>query len=78
MWLKVEGFKELLKLWWQSLSFNGTYSVFLASKMKALKAFLKAWNKDVFGRVEVNKSTALQKVNFWDDLGGKTAVLGGF
>ena len=66
MWLKVEGFKELLKFWWQSLSFNGTFSFVLASKLKALKAlkaFLKAWNRDVFGRVEVNKSKAFQKVS---------------
>ena len=55
MWLKVVGFKELLKNWWQSLSFNGTCSFILASTLKALKALLKSWNKDVFGRVEVNK-----------------------
>ena len=67
-WLKVEGFKELLKFWWQSLSFNGSFSFVLASKLKALKAFLKAWNKDVFGRMEVSKNKALQKVSFWDDL----------
>ena len=44
MWLKVEGFKDLQKSWWQSLSSRGTSSYMLASK---LKAFLKSWNMDV-------------------------------
>ena len=34
--------------------------------MKALKAILKSWNKEVFGQVGVNKKVALDKVNFWD------------
>ncbi|RVX20512.1 Transposon TX1 uncharacterized 149 kDa protein [Vitis vinifera] len=66
MWLKEEGFKDLLKGWWQSLSFNGSFSFILAKKLKALKAILKSWNKDVFGQVDVNKKVALDKVNFWD------------
>ena len=59
MWLKVVGFKELLKNWWHSLSFNGTCSFILASKLKALKALLKSWNRNIFGRVEVNKRRVL-------------------
>ncbi|RVW53935.1 hypothetical protein CK203_073000 [Vitis vinifera] len=66
MWLKEEGFKDLLKRWWQRLSFNGSFSFILAEKFKALKAILKSWNKDVFGQVGVNKKLALDKVNFWD------------
>ena len=46
MWLRVEGFKELLKGW---------YSFVLAEKLKALKAILKTWNREVFGRVELRK-----------------------
>ncbi|RVW46791.1 hypothetical protein CK203_098763 [Vitis vinifera] len=38
----------------------------LAEKLKALKAILKSWNKDVFGQVGVNKKLALDKVIFWD------------
>ncbi|KAL6349008.1 hypothetical protein AAG906_033664 [Vitis piasezkii] len=33
---------------------------------EALKAILKSWNKDVFGKVGVNKKLALDKVAFWD------------
>ena len=55
MWLKFEGFKDLLRDWWQSLLFSGSFSSILASKLYALKVILKVWNKDVFGRVEIKK-----------------------
>ena len=65
-WLKEEMFKDLLKDWWQGLNFRGSSSFILAAKLKALKGILKTWNKEVFGKVEVNKSLALQQVNLWD------------
>ena len=37
-------------------------------KMKAIKILLKNWNKEVFGRVEENKRSALAKVAVWDNL----------
>ncbi|RVW29580.1 Exonuclease 1 [Vitis vinifera] len=37
MWLKEEGFKDLLKGWWQGLRFSGSFSFILAEKLKALK-----------------------------------------
>ena len=50
--LKGGPFKDLLKNWWQSLQFSGSPSYVLAAKLKVLKAILKSWNRDVFGRVE--------------------------
>ena len=67
MWLKYEGFKEILKGWWQNLHFYGSFSFILFVKLKALKGILKAWNRDVFGKVETNKEDALRRVSFWDD-----------
>ncbi|KAJ9685070.1 hypothetical protein PVL29_017197 [Vitis rotundifolia] len=66
MWLKTDGFKELLRDWWQGAGGSGRASFRLASKLKAMKEKIKAWNRDVFGRLEVNKSSALQQVEFWD------------
>ena len=66
MWLKEEGFKDLLKDWRQGFNFRGSSSFISTAKLKALKGILKIWNKEVFGKVEVNKSLALQQVNFWD------------
>ena len=68
MWLKFEGFKDLLRNWWQGLHFVGSFSFVLASKLKALKGILKVWNKEVFGRVKTKKKEALRRVSFWDDL----------
>ena len=68
MWLKYAGFKDTLRDWWQSLHFSGSYSFILASKLKALKGILKAWNFEVFGRVENNKKEALNRISFWDDV----------
>ena len=55
MWLKFVGFKDLLRDWWQSLHFSSSLSFILASKLKAMKGILKAWNKEVFGRVDKKK-----------------------
>ena len=66
MWLKVDGFKDLLRDWWQEGVRGGRASFRMAAKMKVLKEKIKAWNRDVFGRLEVNKSSALQQIEFWD------------
>ena len=71
MWLKEEGFKGLVREWWQGSMFKGSKSYCLSEKLKALKGNLRGWNKDVFGRVEENKKVALKKVASWDDLENK-------
>ena len=68
MWLKVEGFNELIRDWWQSFEFRGTHSYVLMEKIKALKVKLKAWNKEVFGNVDEQKNSTLKKVALWDDI----------
>ena len=65
MWLKVDGFKDLLRDWWQGAGRRGRVSFRLTAKMKVLKEKIKVWNRDVFGRLEVNKSSALQQIDFW-------------
>ena len=66
MWLKVEGFKDLVCSWWQGIEVRGSGSYKLATKMKEIKQKLKVWNREVFGKLESNKSLALQQVEFWD------------
>ena len=41
MCLKMEGFKDLLKTWWEQDSFSGSSSFILAEKLKVLKSKLK-------------------------------------
>ena len=64
MWFKVEGFKDLLRSWWQGIVVRGSANFRLAAKLKELKQNIKSWNKDVFGRLECNKISALQQVDF--------------
>ena len=60
MWLKEEGFFDLLKGWWVGMEFSGSTSFILASKLKALKVLLKKWNQEVFGNVSVMKEEAFK------------------
>ena len=66
MWFKVDDFKVLLRGWWQGIEVRGRGSFRLASKLKELKQKIKVWNREVFGRLEVNKNSALQQVEYWD------------
>ncbi|RVW20242.1 hypothetical protein CK203_110272 [Vitis vinifera] len=66
MWLKVEGFLDLIRSWWRETEVGGTVSYRLAAKTKELKQKLKVWNREVFGNLEGNKRAALQQVDYWD------------
>ena len=66
MWLKVEGFKDLMKSWWEGDNFSGPSSFILEKKLKVLKSKLKKWSNDIFSRVEFIKDLALDQVEFWD------------
>ncbi|RVW75227.1 LINE-1 reverse transcriptase-like [Vitis vinifera] len=66
MWLKVDGFIDFLRGWWQGIEVRGRASFRLAYKMKVLKHNIKVWNREVFGRLEVNKNSALQQLEYWD------------
>ena len=68
MWLKVEGFKDLMRSWWQGMSVSGRASYKLATKLKVIKQNLKFWNREVFGNLESNKLVALQQVEYWDQV----------
>ena len=66
MWPKEEGFKTHLRSWWEGLNFRGSASFILYEKLKALKPILRCWNKEVFGKAELQKELALNWVDFWD------------
>ena len=63
MWLKVKGFVDRVKQWWDGYSFAGSPSFILAQKSKALKAdFKKKWNKEEFGDLAFRKKNMLTKL----------------
>jgi alpha-amylase/alpha-mannosidase (GH57 family) len=51
MWLKVEGFSNRVKQWWDSYNYDGSPSIILAKKLKTLKSDLQRWNEKDFGDV---------------------------
>ncbi|RVW40426.1 hypothetical protein CK203_090038 [Vitis vinifera] len=76
MWLKVDGFKDLLREWWQGTVVSGKASFRLASGLKVLKQKIKDWNREVFGRLEVNKNLALQQQLLTEEPGWKADIEG--
>ena len=50
--------------------FRGSFSFTLSEKLKALKAYLKVWNREVFGNVNARKESALKHMMFWDSIEG--------
>ena len=53
MWLRVEGFMDKVKEWWQSYNYRGNPSFVIAKKLQALKYDLKMWNKKSIREVKL-------------------------
>ena len=53
---------------------GGRASFRLATKLKVMKEKIKGWNRDVFRRLEVNKISALQQVEFWDRVESESSL----
>ena len=68
MWLKAEGFDEMVRGWWEAYQFDGTPSFILTRKLKALKLDLKKWNAKVFGNVEHKRTQLMMQLNQFDVL----------
>ena len=62
MWLKVEGIVDRVQQWWNGYNFVGLLGFILAQKLKALKADLKKWNKEVFGDLAFRKKNLLTEL----------------
>ena len=50
--------------------FRGSFSFTLSEKLKALKACLKIWNREVFGNVTARKDSTLKQMMSWDSIEG--------
>ena len=62
MWLKEEGFVERVQQWWNGYCFLDSPSFILAYKLKALKDYLKKWNKGEFGDLAFRKKCLLSEL----------------
>ena len=70
MWMKENGFKDLLRSWWMGFQFGGSFNFTLFEKLKALKASLKIWNRKVFGNIIARKELAIKHMVLWDSVEG--------
>lgn len=59
MWLQVEGFLDKFKGWWQGYIVTGNPDFILSQKLRLLKKDISTWNKEVFGKVETQRTKAL-------------------
>ncbi|RVX09662.1 F-box protein [Vitis vinifera] len=66
MWLKIDGFQDLVRSWWNGYSVDGSSSHCIAEKLKALKKDLKNWNKEVIGNVSLNRAEAFSRLQRWE------------
>ncbi|RVW99827.1 putative ribonuclease H protein [Vitis vinifera] len=66
MWLKIDGFQDLVRSWWNGCSVEGSSSHCIAEKLKALKKDLKNWNKEVIGNVSLNRAEAFSRLQRWE------------
>ena len=66
MWLKEEGFNEVLRKWWEGIQVSGSASFILTEKLKALKPILRSWNKEVFGQIDSKKQNAWNLMDYQD------------
>ncbi|RVW14158.1 hypothetical protein CK203_084889 [Vitis vinifera] len=67
MWLKEEGFKDVLQTWWEGLNFRRSASFVFAAKLQALKSLLKNWNREVL-ELECNLLVLIPKKGGTEDL----------
>jgi hypothetical protein len=63
MWLKVEGFVDKVRGWWEAYVFEGSSSYVMASKLKALKLDLKQWNAQEFGNITYQQQGILHSLH---------------
>ncbi|WMV47268.1 hypothetical protein MTR67_040653, partial [Solanum verrucosum] len=54
-----EGFLDSVKNWWSSYEVGGSPDFVLVQKLKYLKKDISTWNKEVFGKLEEQRSQAL-------------------
>ena len=66
MWVKIDGFKDLVKSWWNGYSIEGYSSHYIAKNLKALTKDLKIWNKEVVGNVSSNRAEAFARLQCWE------------
>ena len=62
VWLKVDGFSELMKSFWGEFKVSGSPSFILAKRLNFLRLRLKEWNKEIFGHLDSKMTHLVDKI----------------
>ncbi|XP_058783382.1 uncharacterized protein LOC131658063 [Vicia villosa] len=66
-WFSFDSFIPFVENEWKSLKVEGRGDYVLKEKLRLLKDKLRSWNKDVFGRIELEMEDRACKLNLADD-----------
>ncbi|XP_047268842.1 uncharacterized protein LOC124898822 [Capsicum annuum] len=67
-WLEIEGFKDKVKVWWNSFPGKGRPAYILANKLKLLKKELTQWSKNQRVNWKQKKEEILLQISSWETL----------
>ncbi|XP_058767454.1 uncharacterized protein LOC131641157 [Vicia villosa] len=68
VWFKHEGFNSFIKEDWAKLKIEGRGDFILYEKLKRLKYWIREWNRDVFGLIDLKVSEKVKNINELDML----------
>ncbi|XP_058776524.1 uncharacterized protein LOC131650829 [Vicia villosa] len=66
-WFSFDSFIPFVEKEWKSLKVEGRGDFVLKEKLRLLKDKLRIWNKDVFGRIDLEMEDGASKMNLADD-----------
>lgn len=65
-WSRVEGFHDLVKIWWEECSPEGCGAFILAKRVASLRGRLRHWAKFTFGSIKLRKLALLHDLEVLD------------
>lgn len=68
VWCSVDGFTELIQLWWEELSPHGCGAFILAKKLAFTGSKLREWAKSTFGSIKLHKLNILHEIENLEEI----------
>ncbi|KAL5583298.1 hypothetical protein UlMin_015740 [Ulmus minor] len=63
MWLGHSSFRQECEKWWREIEVEGWESYKIMEKLRALKEYIKVWNKEIFGDTRIIKKEVVDKID---------------
>ncbi|WMV37865.1 hypothetical protein MTR67_031250 [Solanum verrucosum] len=70
----IEGLMDRVKMWWDSIFYEGRPDFILAFKLRALKDKLKEWTKTSYGNLAMQKQSMLAKLAELEEIQDQRAL----